>query len=240
MHQQYLQWPNLPGVDLDAVASPCVVDGKTIDGSDINVAWNVSVGALGVSNGTPDITGITPANRQCLYHLDASSISAMTLFFAQMLAGDYRLSSAQQTWLAMLYKSGGNNLSTTDTTMSNIARSMTNNMRLKASNSKPVLGQVWWSETCVEVQWAWLTLHAVLVSFCILFLALIMLLSSKYARGQLSKSSALALMFHGLNDATAEKVGMIDAVDEMEDRARRVQVHTAYTDQGWRFVESVG
>ena len=47
-------------------------------------------------------------------------------------------------------------------------------------------------------------------------------------------------MFYGLNDAIAEKVGMIDAVDEMEDRARKLQVHTAYTDQGWRFVESVG
>ena len=241
VRQQYLEWPNLPGVDLDAVASPCVVNGNTIDSSDISVSWNISVGALGVSNGTPDITGVTPANRQCLYHLDASSISAMTFFFLQMLDGDYYFySSSQQTWLSMLYKTGGNNLTTTNTTMSNIARSMTNNMRLKASNSEPVLGQVWWSETCVEVQWAWLTLHAVLVGFCILFLVLTILLSSKYARGQLWKSSALALMYHGLDDATAEKVGMIDTVDEMEDQARSLQVHTAYTDRGWRFVESVG
>ena len=247
VHQQYLHWPNLPAVDLDAVASPCIVNGNDIDASDINVSWNISYeDPIGVLGGVPDITGLTSTNRQCLYHLDMSSISAMTIFFAMMMKGDHYaqtfdvVNNVGQTWRDILYKAGNNNLTTTNTTMSNIAASMTNNMRLKASNSKPVLGQVWWSETCVEVQWAWLTLHAVLVSFCILFLVLTMLLSSKYARGQLWKSSALALMFHGLNDATAEKVGMIDAVDEMEDRAGRLQVHTAYTDQGWRFIESVG
>ena len=167
----------------------------------------------------------------------------MTDFFLKMLAGNFTFnsfSSSPQSWQAVLYNGGHNSLTTTDTIVSNIAASMTNHMRLKASHGKPVLGQVWWSETCVEVQWPWLTLHAVLVSVCVFFLVMTMLLSSTYARGQLWKASALALMYHGLDDSTAEKIGMIDAVDEMEERARRLQVHTAYTDQGWRFVESVG
>ena len=243
-HQQYLHWPNLPGVNLDAAASPCVIDGKLIDTSAIKMFYNITVDALGVETGsTPIITGLTDENSQCLYHLDRSSISAMMWFFIQIFNGDwyesvaYTVSGTSPPWLSMIWRTGAGSFAATNRTMENIATSVTNQMRLAASNSKSAEGQVWWSEICVEVQWRWLTLHAILVFLCFAFLILTMLSSSRYAKGKLWKSSPLALVFHGLDQPMAEKIGAAGVVEDMEDRARTIRVHWAQTDQGWRLVE---
>ena len=168
------------------------------------------------------------------------------VFFFKMFQGyfydnvAYSSRDTSPPWLSMLWRAVANNVTTTRATVGNIATSMTNHMRLNAMRGEPALGQVWWSETCVEVEWAWLTLHVVLVVLCILFLALTMLVSSKHAKSRLWKSSALALLYQGLDEAMAAKLGTVDTIDEMEERARGMQVHAAYTDRGWRFVESVG
>ena len=247
IHQQYLHWPNIPFVDLAAAASPCVIDGKLIDTSAIKMFYNITVDALGVETGsTPIITGVTDENSKCLYHLGRSSISALMWFFVGTFNGDfyenvaYTVSGTSPAWLSMISKMGAGNLAATNRTMLNMATSITNQMRLRASNSKPAEGQVWWSEICVEVQWRWLTLHAILVCFCFAFLILTMLSSSRYAKGKLWKSSPLALVFHGLDQSTTEKIGAIGVMEDMEDRARTIRVHWAQVDQGWKLVEPPG
>ena len=179
----------------------------------------------------------------CLYHLAEEIVSGSEGFLSYMFQGKVETptfgSCATPDWLSMLWREGHNNFTAIDATLSNIAKSMTNQIRLAANPeyAKHAIGAVWWSSTCVEVQWAWLSLHALLVVLCIIFLLLTMLVNSRHARGRLWMSSPLALMYHGLDGPTAEKVGVIDAVDNMEERARMLRVHLAHTDCGWKLVE---
>lgn len=140
----------------------------------------------------------------------------------------------------MLWREGQNNFETANATMASIAQSMTDHMRLMdRGNSSAATGQVWLSQTCVRVEWAWLILHAVLVVLCFVFVALTVVVSHKHARGRIWKSSSLALMYRMLEGQITEKVGMIDDIELIEERARRLKLRLSKTEKGWRFVESM-
>ncbi|KAL3454339.1 hypothetical protein BJX65DRAFT_300981 [Aspergillus insuetus] len=83
------------------------------------------------------------------------------------------------------------------TVVSNIAASLTQCTFDVSDKSSAVTGTAYVSETYVHVQWAWLVLPASLLVLGNVFLALT-ILTNKRNLGSLWKSSAMALLYHGL------------------------------------------
>jgi hypothetical protein len=92
---------------------------------------------------------------------------------------------------------------------------MTNAMRA-SGGGVPVLGTAYEMRTYVHIRWGWIALPAVVVLMTGAFLASAML-RSRTTRTKLWKSSALAMLFHGLDGDTRKK-----ALDS--DSLRKVKV----------------
>lgn len=83
---------------------------------------------------------------------------------------------------------------------------MTNAIRA-SGGGVPMLGTAYELSTFVHIRWAWITLPALVVLMTGAFLAAAML-RSRSTRTRLWKSSALAMLFHGLDgDARESALG---------------------------------
>lgn len=100
---------------------------------------------------------------------------------------------------------------------------MTNAMRA-SGGSVPVLGTAYEMSTYVHIQWGWITLPAIVVLMTGTFLAAAMF-KSRSTKTKLWKSSALAMLFHGL-DGDSRKM----ALDS--DSLRKVKVRLGGDDDG--------
>jgi hypothetical protein len=93
----------------------------------------------------------------------------------------------------------------------------------------PVVGMSQTLEVYIAVRWPWLALSGTLLMLTLLFFALVV---AQSAKGGVAvwKSSPLALLFHGLDEQSVERLRDTKEVAEMERRARHVRVQLC--DQG--------
>lgn len=161
------------------------------------------------------------------------------LFDDQILqAQNSRLTSVVgPAWLEKLGRFGAANISTVNAFMDGLANSITATMRQSGDISGPALGVTYGWQTCVGVQWAWLSLPASLLGLSIAFLFATIVQTSAHRSNTTWKSSSLALVFHGLGNETKEKYRFLEGIDEMNDTARSMQAKLSNTDAGWTFTE---
>ena len=93
---------------------------------------------------------------------------------------------------------------------------MTNAMRA-SGGGVPVLGTAYEMSTYVHIRWGWIALPAIVVLMTGAFLAAAML-RSRTTRTKLWKSSALAMLFHGLDVDTRKMALDSDSLREVKVR----------------------
>lgn len=142
------------------------------------------------------------------------------------------------------YDAGNVNLASIQATFANIAQSMTVHIRTtsNASYSAPALGQVITQNTCVRVQWVWLTYPAAVVLLVGMFFAAMIWVTGTGGEAHVIhgwKSSPLVLMYHGLDPSAQHRhgYGMLVHNEDMEQDARRMLVKLQPSEKGWLFSE---
>lgn len=141
-------------------------------------------------------------------------------------------------WSVNLWNEGNATLETVQAAMDGLARSITARWRQGdgiSDNVGPVTGMVWENQTCVLVNWAWISLPAALLLLTIVFLILTVLrTNSKGAR--VWKSSMLAVLFNGLDLKTRQDAGAAVSLEEMRAAADTAKVRLVETKNGLRLV----
>ena len=111
--------------------------------------------------------------------------------------------------------------------MENMTTSISNHMRDISSDT--AIGKVWAMETFVRVRWWWFALPVALAPASCVFL-FTAILSSWRGKVEIWKSSGLATMFHGLDNAM--QLSQLDRQSGMIDVAKRLNVRLQPTVDG--------
>lgn len=134
---------------------------------------------------------------------------------------------------------------------SDISDSMTAYIRQSASRTHtgvgpldngvavPAPGHVFQTETCIQVRWGYITFPIALVLLTMVFLVAVIVETARQHEADAWKSSALALLFHGLDPETRELHGggggKMASVKEMGRAAKGMRVRLRRGDAGWVF-----
>ena len=176
----------------------------------------------------------------CTYEASAPLIIALGDFFW----GFWNGTVTGLTWggaapdndvLDVFFSIGVTNFTYVDNLLRGISNSMTSAIRLKGgvrdSSSSgprraagPITGQVLRADTCIHIRWAWITLPAAMVFLTSLLLTWTIVLHTSRKRRPAWKSSALPVLFHGLECADRIVEKKILTVREMEKEATRMWV----------------
>jgi hypothetical protein len=134
-----------------------------------------------------------------------------------------------------------------------ITNSFTTHMRQAGDkgSSEPAVGVMYTNTSCIQVRWAWLAYATLVVGLLVIFFVW-MVVYSRVSQSQLQKrwtdqgsvppvydfkSSALNLLFHGLDSETLRHLqgtGAPNQENELEKRAKEVTVRLVATEQGWK------
>jgi len=153
------------------------------------------------------------------------------------IAPTVELSGAIQ--LQVLFNSGNNTLESINNTMNRVADFLTTYVRENGdeSNSASAPGTVFQNETFIRVRWAWFTLPTALALFTLIFFMYTLTEIARRERHTNWKSSPLALLFHGLDKETQERYSQLDDLDEMDEKAKEVNVQLRRDgERGWELV----
>ena len=133
---------------------------------------------------------------------------------------------------------------------SNISDSMTAYIRqshttsmgstvLNDDQAAPAPGHVFQTETCIEVRWGYLAFPIALVLLTMIFLVAVIMETSRHHEADAWKSSALALLFHGLDPRTRDLHGAgMESLEEMEKAAKGMRVRLRREEERLMFVNT--
>lgn len=234
------------------------------DGQPWSSRWSPGDPAPQPTNATMQI--IPP---QCIYSQSGTADRSLAGFFTDFFTGNMTsapgVAYPTSAVVEQFFQGGNATFQSVSETMRNISRAMTTVMRTNGvkGRSEPVTGQVFRTDTCVDVQWGWFAFPASLVSLALTFFVGMLVKTRSRSGDETSshdyKSSALALMFHGLEERTVEKgvgggvgVGKVGRVEGLRKEAEgiyvKLQVRTGGNGTGtgtgsgssWGFVETAG
>ena len=184
---------------------------------------------------------------QCIYEFSYASVKGLAVNFqGQFFDGTVedgvvglvgRMTGSIQ--LEVLFNSGNNTLESINNTMSRVADYLTTYVRENGdgSNSAFAPGIVFQNETSIRVRWAWFTLPAALALFTLVFFMYTLVEIAGRGRHTNWKSSPLPLLFHGLDKETQERYSRLDDLDEMDEKAKELNVQLRRDEQhGWGLV----
>ena len=137
--------------------------------------------------------------------------------------------------------------------MRNVSDALTTYVRQNGNvnMSSPMLGSVTYNTVCIRVQWPWVAFSGAIVLLTLVFF-LYVVVKSRGDQAELRKawesegvhapfydfkSSALALLFHGLDDDSRRQlidVGSTNRTGEMAKRSRDVRIQLVATERGWK------
>lgn len=141
-------------------------------------------------------------------------------------------------WTVNLWNNGSSTLDTVQKAMDGLADSITARWRMGDSisnNVGPVRGTVFGNQTCVHVNWAWLSLPAALVLLTIIFLVLT-IIQTNMKDGVIWKSSMLAVLFSGFDESTRNSAGTMVSLKKMTAAADSATIQLKETADGYRLV----
>lgn len=226
--------------------------GYSINGSTnwIGYSGNITFGNSS-GNGGPNIT----VSSRCLYEVYVATIDGLISFMQLYFNGSISMKPDQtfkyvttgHIQLGKFLNSGNVSFESINQTFANIADSMTAYIRQAAktgdlgepaldnADRTPAIGRVLRSETCIAVRWEYIALPAALVVLTLVFLIAMIVETSRDRERHDWKSSALALLFHGLDPEVRAQHGDMHTVQEMESTAREMRVQLTHGDKGWEF-----
>jgi Protein of unknown function (DUF3176) len=185
-------------------------------------------------------------SNKCIYQYNIIAMNSMNEFLSTFLNGSvtkggYAWDIRGAAQLQAIYSTGNVNFDHINETWKNLSDSITTYMRQKGSDdfSAPAIGQALRDQTCVHIQWLFLTYPAILVFVAIVFFICMVFETQRGEAGSHDwKSSPLALLFHGLDREALNKGESTRTVraKEMVRIAERTPVRLKQTEDGWQFV----
>ncbi|MCJ1470976.1 hypothetical protein MMC07_009624 [Pseudocyphellaria aurata] len=185
------------------------------------------------------------SSNDCLWSFGWESTQALSLYLFDLFSGDPVHSTLEpftpdtstgKPWQMRLFSNGNATNASANAYMEGLANAMTSIIR--QYGDPPYGGYVEGFaldlQTCIKVQWAWLALPSVLIALAIVFLLLTILETRSW--NMKWKSSALALLFYGLDARSRQQYGGIMDLQTMKDTAGQLQAKLARSEAGWQFV----
>lgn len=191
---------------------------------------------------------------RCLYRMYLISSNSVGYFMDSYFNGsvtnlgssyDYLTDGPVQ--LKKLLGSGRITFDSVQSTLGDIADSMTAYMRQSATHADsgrpalwndthpPTVGEVFETETCVGVRWPYFTVPAAVAGLTVVFLVSMISQTSSRTEKLDWKSSSLALLFHGLDPNVRDQIGPVDRVKDMEVVAKGLCVQLGRSEKGFKF-----
>lgn len=140
-------------------------------------------------------------------------------------------------WLMSLYHDTLSNLTTANRYMEGLADAMSAEIRQGGFGS-PANGTVMESQTCIRVQWAWISLPAILVVLSVLFFATTWWCSQMQSWRGMWKSSSLALLLASFESETLLQEGPLERNSQRTEKASKIRARFTQINGGWGFVET--
>lgn len=182
------------------------------------------------------IDDITDPSVYRVVHLAATALNS---FISEMFTGHGRLDDRGSAFSSDTIQAIYNSRNLT-TQISNLAVSMTNNIREQnSSHSSPVLGTTWETETYVHVRWRWLSFPLVVLFLSLLFL-LGSIIETTQSKVMIWKTNNLAILSHGrdIKLKHSHQDFRVDKLSRLGEQANSIMVELALTpDQNWKLVE---
>ena len=171
-------------------------------------SWFSTLFTSGSASRNSSITNTTRVEDSVVVNLTVGISSGTTYFDSDIVQTFY--------WDYYEYSNG------LEKAMSDLATAMTVAFR-SFNGAVAVRGQAFSFETYVHVRWGWIALPALVVLLTGIFLAAA-ILKSRQSRTKLWKSSALAMLFHGLDSETRMQFARQGSLNEKKKRAKDVRV----------------
>ncbi|OAL56194.1 hypothetical protein IQ07DRAFT_581577 [Pyrenochaeta sp. DS3sAY3a] len=212
---------------------------------------------------TDEAAKIVPA--ECVYSMsDMAGTSLNSNLFRHLFKGD--ITEWGEMWtsgpsangsepLMAIWNAGSGNGTLEDMSalMRNISETLTTHVRHNGNGnfSQPFTGEVHYNSTCISVRWEWITYSGAIVAFTLIFFIWVVV-QAKVDQAQLRKaweshdthapfydfkSSALTLLFHGLDDNSRRDlvdVGSTNRTSEMAKRSKNIDIQLVATERGWK------
>jgi hypothetical protein len=172
------------------------------------VSWFADTFKVGSASRSAEAVNQTIVDGNLIVNLTVGVSSGETFFDTDILTAFY--------WNYCEYPGGIQML------MRDLSISMTVAMR-SFFGAEPYAGYAHSWESVVHVRWPFITFPVVSVLLTATFLALTIWRTHK-TQTKIWKSSALAVLFHGLDQDTRDRVGTIGSLDEKRKKAGKVKV----------------
>lgn len=179
----------------------------------------------------------------CVWYYGSSSRVAARIMLNNLLAKEkfeLIMSTTPQgpTWLQLLYNQAGANLTSVDSFANSLAISMSAQIRVNSADPpdmKATSGEVWENQTCIEVRWPFLSFLVFLLVLELAFCTATFVAWQMSSWREAWKSSALPLLFHGLDETPKDRYrGMGESVESMMRVAKGTKVQLQNGDRGWQ------
>lgn len=178
----------------------------------------------------------------CFWTFGEESARGLSSYLSNMFDGDLLGPPAPPDevtgapWQMGLFSNGTATLSSASAYMERLENAITSFIRQYGDTPSVdyAQGTEYGLQTCIKVRWAWLILPSALILLTIVFL-LATILGTR-SRNMTWKSSALALLFHGLDTISREQCGELMDLPAMENAAEQVQAKLAVSEAGLQFV----
>ncbi|KAI1340046.1 hypothetical protein F5Y15DRAFT_62506 [Xylariaceae sp. FL0016] len=181
--------------------------------------------------------------QDCVYVLEYPAALAINQYLSFIYDGAAVVSRSESTndlyrenWVKVLYNKGRVNITGADAYFGGLAATITAIMREygESAPAADVYGTVMELQTCIRIQWPWITFPIIIVLATIAFLILSIRNSSW--RGTW-KSSYLVPFFHGINgDVSAGSIGPTGSPSEMRLAAQRIHVQLDTSTDGLQVI----
>jgi hypothetical protein len=124
-----------------------------------------------------------------------------------------------------------------DSLMTNLTDAINTVLRThgREGYNKPAEGTMWYTTTCIEINWTWVAFPATMIALSAVFLLLVHLESRGVESERLWKSSILAMLFCEMDDVVTEEARPVGR-RRFEDVAASSSVSLCKDDGSFRLV----
>lgn len=235
---------------MECILQACV---KTYNASSVNGRFVESEIGSWTNNSNVTITDnmvedpdngfvLMPPNSGGKFTLPNWSAYLIQCFLASMFVGNWgtygvgegSATGASDANIIYMYQAMSTSNSSMPTFMSNVAQSMTVNMRTSGNQSEQIYqtGVAEATETYIHVEWPWITMPLA-VLFIVLILLIFVIIDTKKKQVHAWKTSSLATLSHGLDEQSRR---LLADAENAEVSAAEISVSLEKVDGEWRLI----